>query len=373
MKRNKAVLSGVFLVVGCLYGCGGARGNGAALDGPNMQNTQQAGIEISSDPADGTRLEMGDSLSLSNGLNIKVSQPKSCTIKEKNDESDGHEYAGFKGIEVELTVKNESDQAVSFSSRNLKAYADSELLSITNPGAIENESFPGGQEKSKDIYIVANYDSIKKLDLYYVYSNKGQYAVWESDLDKSRKKAENKKKKEKQEAKKAAEQKAALQAAQESAKASQNASPPVSYDVWYAQVDTGYLALRNAKEFNTANEIGKIQTGETVWVPDGTNIGEKYWYVYVPSLAKYGFVNSDYLYYSSYSDSASHDNDYWTVHVDSGYLALRSEKASNDANIIGKLYTGERVQVWGMDDTTFWYVYAPTLDMYGYVNSNYLY
>ena len=62
-----------------------------------------------------------------------------------------------------------------------------------------------------------------------------------------------------------------------------------------------------------------------------------------------------------------------TVHVSKGYLALRSAKAYDSRNEIGKLYTGDTVEVKDSSDSQYWYVYAPSLGKYGYVNKDYLY
>ena len=59
-------------------------------------------------------------------------------------------------------------------------------------------------------------------------------------------------------------------------------------------VSNGYLALRNAKAYDSSNEIGKLNNGETVQVIDSSD--PSYWYVYSSSLMKYGYVNKDYLY-----------------------------------------------------------------------------
>ena len=63
----------------------------------------------------------------------------------------------------------------------------------------------------------------------------------------------------------------------------------------------------------------------------------------------------------------------YKVIVSEGYLALRTAKAYDSRNEIGKLYTGETVEVIDASDSRYWYVYAPSLNMYGYVNANYLY
>ncbi len=137
------------------------------------------------------------------------------------------------------------------------------------------------------------------------------------------------------------------------------------YPKYSVKVDDGYLALRNAKAFDYSNEIGKLYTGEIVQVMDTSD--PTYWYVYAQSLGKYGYVNRNYLISVTVSGSE------YTVKVDSGYLALRTAKAFDYNNEIGKLYTGEKVQVTDTSDSTYWYVYAPSLGKYGYVNRNYLY
>lgn len=67
----------------------------------------------------------------------------------------------------------------------------------------------------------------------------------------------------------------------------------------------------------------------------------------------------------------SHDNNTFTASVDSGYLALRSTAYSSSDNIIGEIQKGQMVQVQEFG-SQFDYVYVPALDMYGYVNNDYL-
>ena len=97
-----------------------------------------------------------------------------------------------------------------------------------------------------------------------------------------------------------------------------------------------------------------------------------YLYVYSADLGMYGNVNSNYLIGES---SAAPNNVYYPdvhyVSVSSGYLALRNAQSFDSSNEIGKLYNGDRVEVVDYSGT-YWYVYAPTLGMYGYVNSEYL-
>ena len=61
-----------------------------------------------------------------------------------------------------------------------------------------------------------------------------------------------------------------------------------------------------------------------------------------------------------------------TVKVTSGYLALRSEMAYDDENEIGRLNTGDIVQIADSSDSTYWRVYSERLGKFGYVNKNYL-
>lgn len=62
----------------------------------------------------------------------------------------------------------------------------------------------------------------------------------------------------------------------------------------------------------------------------------------------------------------------YTVTVADSYLALRNAKAYDDKNEIGKLYTGDTVEVTDSSGSTYWYVYASRLKKSGYVNRKYL-
>ena len=142
-------------------------------------------------------------------------------------------------------------------------------------------------------------------------------------------------------------------------------SKKASGSVYSVKVSSGYLALRNAKAYDYSNEIGSLYTGDTVTIQDTSD--STYWYVYSPKYNKYGYVNKDYLVYKSGPAS-----DQYTVSVSSGYLALRSAKAYDSGNEIGSLYTGDTVTVQDKSDSTYWYVYSPKYNKYGYVNKNYL-
>ena len=62
----------------------------------------------------------------------------------------------------------------------------------------------------------------------------------------------------------------------------------------------------------------------------------------------------------------------YTVRVETGYLALRTAPAYDYTNEIGKLWTGNKVQVYSYSGG-YAYVYAPSLGLYGYVNASYIY
>lgn len=144
-----------------------------------------------------------------------------------------------------------------------------------------------------------------------------------------------------------------------------NGGSKYSYN-WSVKVDKGYLALRTDKAYDSANEIGELYTGDVVEIKKSSD--SKYWYVYVPSLEKFGYVDKEYLKYNAGKDTVTK-----TVSVAKGYLALRTAKAYDTANEIGELYTGDEVEVLDSDGKEYWYVYVPSLNKVGYVNKAYLY
>lgn len=129
---------------------------------------------------------------------------------------------------------------------------------------------------------------------------------------------------------------------------------------WYVvSVQSGYLALRNARAFSSSNEIGRIYDGQVVKFIKSYGT---YWYVYAKNLGRYGYVNSNYLYDVGTVMYAS---------VQSGYLALRHSASGGSSNIFGKIYNGQPVKILAKSGT-YWLVYSSTLKRTGYVNSNYL-
>ena len=143
-----------------------------------------------------------------------------------------------------------------------------------------------------------------------------------------------------------------------------------SVNTYQVNVPTGYLALRNAANADDSNIFGQLYTGDLVEVSDYA-IATGYWYVYSPKYDAFGYVNNDYLNAINSSSGYYYDSQ-WTVSVNTGYLALRTDKAYNSSNEIGQLYTGDTVSVFNSSDPAYWYVYSPRLNQYGYVNKDYL-
>lgn len=150
------------------------------------------------------------------------------------------------------------------------------------------------------------------------------------------------------------------------------AAAPVSHlGEYYVSVQKGYLALRNAKAFDSSNEIGQMNNGESVWAMETNGT---YWYVYSTSLGMYGYTNSGYLTTSKASSTQSTSSylGVYYANVASGYLALRNDTAFDAANEIGQIANGAEVDVIDMSAGQYWYVYVPSLGQSGYVNSAYL-
>ena len=146
-------------------------------------------------------------------------------------------------------------------------------------------------------------------------------------------------------------------------------SPSPGGTRYNVSVSSGYLALRNAKAFDSRNEIGRLYNGDYVLVQDSSD--PTYWWVYSPKHDAYGYVNRNYL-AGAGGSSSYYDGTEYCVCVSSGYLALRNAKAFDSRNEIGRLYNGDSVYVQDSSDPTYWWVYSPKYDRCGYVNRNYL-
>lgn len=79
-----------------------------------------------------------------------------------------------------------------------------------------------------------------------------------------------------------------------------------SGDTYKVVVETGYLALRNAKGYDYNNEIGELYTGEFVDVVDRSD--DTYWWVYSSKYDEYGYVNRNYLVKTETSAENSNDS-----------------------------------------------------------------
>ena len=142
-------------------------------------------------------------------------------------------------------------------------------------------------------------------------------------------------------------------------------SESTSNDSWTVKVKSGYLALRNTAAYNDSNEIGRLNTGDTVLVKDSSD--STYWYVYSPLLDKTGYVDKNYI-----TGGSEVTYPTMTVQVEKGYLALRNAKVYDKNNEIAQLNTGDQVEIIEKKDSTYWYVYVPKLGKEGYVDKNYL-
>ena len=134
------------------------------------------------------------------------------------------------------------------------------------------------------------------------------------------------------------------------------------------------------------SRIGPLEQNSTVTVlckPDGD-----YWYVYSDTLNAYGYADFTALRAGTPPEPPAAPADAaervpgagdapdtslgtWIVSGTNQYLALRSEKRYDSANEIGRLPNGTKVTV--LENTElYWYVYAPSLGMYGWVNGQFL-
>ena len=137
-------------------------------------------------------------------------------------------------------------------------------------------------------------------------------------------------------------------------------------------VDTGYLALRTAPDYDEDNEIGSLYSGDRVVVKEKTK--GQYWWVYAPKYGREGYVNKDYIKPSPSHTPPPSTGTYgdYRVKVDKNYLALRTAPAFEQSNEIGKLYTGDVVTVLDKSNDQYWWVYSPKYGREGYVNKDYL-
>ena len=151
--------------------------------------------------------------------------------------------------------------------------------------------------------------------------------------------------------------------------------------VYNVNVDNGYLTLRSTSKCADNNKVGELYNNSQVVVLD-TDCGGDYWYIYSINTGAYGYVSPDFLSYttgiyngrSNYEDASgniytiyndddedsAYTDNYYTVYVENGYLALRNAPVYDYTNEIAHLYNGETVSVQLVTADRYWYVYIPT-------------
>ena len=147
--------------------------------------------------------------------------------------------------------------------------------------------------------------------------------------------------------------------------------PASASNGYYLTTADTFLSLRTGPD-TSYTEIDRLGIYTSVRVDHY----EGNWaYVYVPARGEYGYVYSGYLTPDNdiLTSGTNNNSTTKTCCVNSGYLALRTYPSYNDANEIGAIYAGQKVQVEWYTDNGYAYVYAPTLGCYGYVNAGYIY
>lgn len=151
---------------------------------------------------------------------------------------------------------------------------------------------------------------------------------------------------------------------------------------------TGYVGSRGANvrqnPTTASSVINTLAPGAQInitgyVIEDGTANG---WYVIETTNQIYGGLCNGYIAGSTFSKAGSGNNassrqatsdNAKFVHVDTGYLALRTAPAYEEANEIGELYNGDSVEITGGYSGSYVWVYSPKYGCSGYVNSNFLY
>ena len=151
---------------------------------------------------------------------------------------------------------------------------------------------------------------------------------------------------------------------------------------YYVTGTKNYLAIRSQPSSSSTVEIGKSYNGNVVGLIEKTN--GTFWYVYDYSSGLYGYVKCAYLSTAAPQQSQpaqstepaqtapSLADDEYIVSGTKNYLAIRSEPSASEDVEIGKTYNGNTVQVIEKTNGTFWYIYDPASNIYGYVKCAYL-
>lgn len=137
----------------------------------------------------------------------------------------------------------------------------------------------------------------------------------------------------------------------------------------------GYIDKGLLSEKRVSNASSKAASSKTVSSKTASTASESASSKTVSSKTVSSAVSSEEEKEESglYTGKGSAPEEYTTyiVDVDVGYLSLRSSPSAK-SKVIGELYYEERVYVL---DTSgdYWYIYAPSLGMYGYVTGDYNY
>lgn len=159
---------------------------------------------------------------------------------------------------------------------------------------------------------------------------------------------------------------------------------------YYVQGVDSYLSLRGEPS-SGASLRGKLHNEDKVGLIQKTN--DSYWYVYSYSLDKYGYVAASYLTMEDphaeeepeeqeepddpddpdteqpVSDPTTYTQ--YTVTGTNEYLPVRLA-GELSAGEIGHIHNGDTVDVVDASGGSYWYVYVPSLNQYGYVLGQYL-
>ncbi len=142
----------------------------------------------------------------------------------------------------------------------------------------------------------------------------------------------------------------------------------------YVNVNS-FLAVRTAPDVN-APQVGELHNGQDVEVSGYTNgwaeinyNGRKS-YVCANYLSSQKPANSNLNWLKTDSNTATKRE--YRVHVDHGYLALRTTPTFDSSNEIAQLQNGTKIELINNGEGTYWSVRVPSTNQTGYVNSNYL-
>lgn len=143
-----------------------------------------------------------------------------------------------------------------------------------------------------------------------------------------------------------------------------------AWDLYEVSIRTDLVAEPSLN----GRELGRFCIGDTVRVIDSSS-DAAFWYVYSDRHERNGWVNRFCLRRAPKPDAQDTTVDYrnhYRVHVESGFLALRTHPEYDDGNILECLYTGDVVVAIHKYDGNYWWVYSPKHYQSGYADNRYL-